>query len=208
MCMASPRGTVSGNADLPGRTRERAQPAPLLPGEKAENRGKAPGYLPQQRRPLGPDKAAGTARPGLLRGGKGFYVSSVIMLLGPPGTIPRRACCGGCVSWAAYGQARLGRRQGKNWDRARGGCRGEVRSLRQGETGRAQEGNNLGWGKSRCNKRCSFKLRSIEGRGFFLFLPKGSEKGEGDRQVSPFTPSCPRGVPSDSPRGEGAPFLA
>ena len=122
MCMASPRGTVSGNADLPGRTRERAQPAPLLPGEKAENRGKAPGYFPQQRRPLGPDKAAGTARPGLLRGGKGFYVSSVIMLLGPPGTIPRRACCGGCVSWAAYGQARLGRRQGKNWDRAKSRC--------------------------------------------------------------------------------------
>ena len=97
MCMASPRGTVSGNADLPGRTRERALPAPLLPGEKAENRGKAPGYFPQQRRPLGPDKAAGTARLGLPRGGKGFYVSSVIMLLGPPGTIPRRACCGRCI---------------------------------------------------------------------------------------------------------------
>ena len=26
-----------------------------------------------------------------------FYVSSVIMLLGPPGPIPRRACCGGCI---------------------------------------------------------------------------------------------------------------
>ena len=54
---------------------------------------------------------------------------------------------------------------------------GESRKLRQGE--------------SRCNKWCSFKLQSIEERGFFLFLPKGSEKGEGDRQVSPFTPSCP-----------------
>ena len=121
MCMASPRGTVSGNADLPGRTRERAQPAPLLPGEKAENRGKAPGYFPQQRRPLGPDKAAGTARLGLPRGGRG-YVSSVIMLLGPPGPIPRRAFCCRCVGRAAYGQARLGRRQGKNWDRAKSRC--------------------------------------------------------------------------------------
>ena len=46
--------------------------AALLPGEKAENRGKAPGYFPQQRRPLGPDKAAGTARLGLPRGGRGF----------------------------------------------------------------------------------------------------------------------------------------
>ena len=55
----------------------------------------------------------GRVLPGLLRGGKGFYVSGVMMLLGPPGTIPRRACCGRCVSWAAYGQARLGRRQGK-----------------------------------------------------------------------------------------------
>ena len=31
---------------------------------------------------------------GLPRGGKGFYVSGVMMLLGPPGPIPRRACCG------------------------------------------------------------------------------------------------------------------
>ena len=29
--------------------------------------------------------------------GEGFYVSSVIMLLGPPGTIPRRAFCCRCV---------------------------------------------------------------------------------------------------------------
>ena len=28
---------------------------------------------------------------------EGFYVSSVIMLLGPPGPIPRRACCGRCI---------------------------------------------------------------------------------------------------------------
>ena len=56
------------------------------------------------------EEAAGTARLGLPRGGKEFYVSSVIMLLGPPGTIPRRACCGGCVSWAACGQVRPGRR--------------------------------------------------------------------------------------------------
>ena len=60
--MTPPRGTVSGNADLLGRTRERALPAP----DSSE-------------------------------GGKGFYVSSVIMLLGPPGPIPRRACCGGCI---------------------------------------------------------------------------------------------------------------
>ena len=70
MCMASPRGTVSGNADLPGRTRERAQPAPLLPA------GCPPRTPPW---------------------GEGFYVSSVIMLLGPPGPIPRRACCGRCI---------------------------------------------------------------------------------------------------------------
>ena len=57
----------------------------------------SPGHFPLQRRPLGPDKAAGTARLGLPRGGKGFYVSSVIMLLGPPGPIPRRACCGRCI---------------------------------------------------------------------------------------------------------------
>ena len=58
-----------------------------------------PGVLPQQRRPLWPDKAAGTARPDSSEGGKEFYVSGVIMLLGPPGTIPRRACCGRCVGW-------------------------------------------------------------------------------------------------------------
>ena len=65
-----------------------------------------------------------------------------------------------------------------------------MRSLGRGieQEGRA---GNLGQAESRGNKRCSFKLQSIEGRGFFLFLPKGSEKGEGDRQVSPFTPSCP-----------------
>ena len=61
MCMASPRGTVSCNAGLLGRTRERALPAP----DSSE-------------------------------GGRG-YVSSVIMLLGLPGTIPRRACCGRCI---------------------------------------------------------------------------------------------------------------
>ena len=53
---------------------------------------------------------------------EGFYVSSVIILLGPPGPIPRRACCGRCVGWAAYGQVRPGRRQGKNWDRAKSRC--------------------------------------------------------------------------------------
>ena len=53
------------------------------------------------------------------------------------------------------------------------------------------EVKKVGGAESRGNKRCLFKLQSIEGRGFFLFLPKGSEKGEGDRQVSPFTPSCP-----------------
>ena len=34
--------------------------------------GPSPGYCPQQCRAYRPDKAAGTARPGLLRGGKGF----------------------------------------------------------------------------------------------------------------------------------------
>ena len=59
----------------------------------------------------------------------------------------------------------------------------------------------MGGAESRGNKRCLFELQSIEERGFFLFLPKGSEKGEGDRQVPPFTPSCPRGVPLGLPRG-------
>ena len=64
----------------------------------------------------------------------------------------------------------------------------------------SREGN-LGQGESRCRVRCLFNLQCIEERGIFLFLPKGSEKGEGDRQVSPFTPSCPRGVPLGLPRG-------
>ena len=67
--------------------------------------GLSPRHCPRQCRPPGPDKAAGTARPPPARGGfspdsseggRG-YVSSVIMLLGPPGPIPRRACCGGCI---------------------------------------------------------------------------------------------------------------
>ena len=48
---------------------------------------------------------------------------------------------------------------------------GESRKLRQGE--------------SRGNKWCSFKLRSIEERGFFLFLPKGSEQASACGQVRP-----------------------
>ncbi len=39
------------------------------------------------------------------------------------------------------------------------------------------------------------------GTGILPFFAKGSEKGEGDRQVSPFTPSCPGRVLPGLPRG-------
>ena len=46
---------------------------------------------------LGRTRQRALPAPDSSEGGKGFYVSSVIMLLGPPGPIPRRACCGRCI---------------------------------------------------------------------------------------------------------------
>ena len=97
---------------------------------------------------------------------------------------PRAACAGMAEAW----QQR--REQGKRKKSLRAlfclAGRGMGRGREQeAKTGREQEGNNLGWGKSRCNKRCLFKLQSIEGRGFFLFLPRGSEQASACGQVRP-----------------------
>ena len=80
------------------RKRKRRAPAGRSGQGEDEKTGKEPrGMVERAAQKDWLEEAAGTARLGLPRGGKGFYVSSVIMLLGPPGPIPRRACCGRCI---------------------------------------------------------------------------------------------------------------
>ena len=81
MCMASPRGTVSGNADLPDQTWRRAQPndqGALMC--MASPRGTSPcnaGLLGRTRQRALPASDSP-------EGGKGFYVSSNILCLARP----------------------------------------------------------------------------------------------------------------------------
>ena len=58
----------------------------------------------------------------------------------------------------------------------------------------------VGGAESRCTKRCLFNLQRIEGQGFFLFLPKGSEKRRGGTGV-PFTPPARGGFSPTPPEG-------
>ena len=103
------RGSAPGHGRMSSTERLTGQGSGHSPKPRAVVvYGPSPGHLFLQRRAYRPDKEAGTARPGLLRGGKGLYVSSVIMLLGPPGPIPRRACCGRCVGRAACAAASRG----------------------------------------------------------------------------------------------------
>ena len=68
MCMASPRALSP--AMQTSWAGQGSGHCPKLRGAVVYD--PSPGYFPQQRRPLGPDKAAGTARLGLPRGGKGL----------------------------------------------------------------------------------------------------------------------------------------
>ena len=71
-------------------------PPPSCPGRRRKIEEKPRGTFPSNAGLLGRTRQRALPAPDSSEGGRG-YVSSVIMLLGPPGPIPRRACCGRCI---------------------------------------------------------------------------------------------------------------
>ena len=113
------RGSAPGHGRMSSTERLTGQGSGHCPKPRAVVvYGPSPGHLFLQRRAYRPDKEAGTARPGLLRGGKGLRFWQHI-LLSPPGPIPRRAFHSRCAGQAPCTAASRGSSASGAWQGVR-----------------------------------------------------------------------------------------